>query len=160
MDMQLGKGPIPKPEISSVAVSGMVMTFQPSSLLNSLRMRLMSVVLPAAGPPVRTMRVICLAMGTALLNNYTGILPCPPSFFNEKARQKRCHFTNSAGGGTVPGLFGRRGHKTTVFQNRPIAGKKTGFGFLRREKAKMCGAKNRQSGEFAPKMAQKKRGRA
>ena len=29
MDMQLGKGPKPKPEISSVAVSGMVMTFQP-----------------------------------------------------------------------------------------------------------------------------------
>ena len=62
MDMQLGKGPKPKPEISSVAVSGMVSTFQPSSLLNSLRMRLTSVVLPAAGPPVRTIRVMRFSM--------------------------------------------------------------------------------------------------
>ena len=59
---QLPNGRMPKPEMSSVAVSGMVMTFQPSSCLNSLRMRLMSVVLPAAGPPVRTMRVMLLGM--------------------------------------------------------------------------------------------------
>ena len=56
---------MPKPEINSVAVSGMVMTFQPSSCLNSLRMRLISVVLPAAGPPVNTIRVICFAKRTA-----------------------------------------------------------------------------------------------
>ena len=52
---------MPKPEMSSVDVSGMVMTFQPSSCLNSLSTRLMSVVLPAAGPPVSTIRVICFA---------------------------------------------------------------------------------------------------
>ena len=62
MLMQPGKGPMPKPEISSVAVSGMMTTFQPFSCVNSLRMRLIRVVLPAAGPPVRTMRVIFLFM--------------------------------------------------------------------------------------------------
>ena len=46
--MQPGNGPRPKPEIRSVAVSGMVMTFQPSSGLNSFRMREIRVVLPAA----------------------------------------------------------------------------------------------------------------
>jgi hypothetical protein len=94
-------------------------------------------------------------MGTALLNNYTGILPCPPSFFNEKAQQRRGYFTNSAGEGTVPGLFGRRGHKTTVFQNRPIAGKKASFGFLRRERAEMCGAKTGKVGNLRQKWRKK-----
>jgi len=35
MDTHPPKGLMPKPEISSVAVSGMVMTFHPSSCLNS-----------------------------------------------------------------------------------------------------------------------------
>ena len=52
MLIQFPKGRIPNPAIRSVAVSGMVMIFQPSSVLNSLKMRLISVVLPAAGPPV------------------------------------------------------------------------------------------------------------
>ena len=52
---------MPKPEIRSVAVSGMVMTFQPSSGLNSFKIRLISVVLPAAGPPVSTILVIFFA---------------------------------------------------------------------------------------------------
>ena len=68
MLMQPGKGPMPKPEISSVAVSGIMTTFQPSSWVNSLRMRLISVVLPAAGPPVSTMRVIFLLMTQASLS--------------------------------------------------------------------------------------------
>ena len=55
---QLGKGPMPKPEIRSVAVSGMVITFQPSSGLNSFSIRLISVVFPAAGPPVSTILVM------------------------------------------------------------------------------------------------------
>ena len=54
MLMHPGKGPRPKPEIRSVAVSGIVITFQPSSCLNSFRIREIRVVLPAAGPPVRT----------------------------------------------------------------------------------------------------------
>ena len=37
-------------------IPGMVITRQPSSCLNSLRMRLISVVLPEAGPPVSTTR--------------------------------------------------------------------------------------------------------
>ena len=61
METQLPNGRMPKPEMRSVAVSGMVMTFQPSSCLNSLRMRLMSVVFPAAGPPVSTILVIRFA---------------------------------------------------------------------------------------------------
>ena len=65
MLMQSPKGRMPKPEISSVAVSGMVMTRQPSSCLNSWSMRLISVVLPAAGPPVRTILVMRLDMGGA-----------------------------------------------------------------------------------------------
>ena len=60
--MQPPNGLMPKPEISSVAVSGMVMTRQPSSCLNSFKTRLTSVVLPAAGPPVRTTFVMCFAM--------------------------------------------------------------------------------------------------
>ena len=56
---------LPEPEISSVAVSGIVMTRQPSSCLNSFKTRLTSVVLPAAGPPVRTTFVMCLAISHA-----------------------------------------------------------------------------------------------
>ena len=86
MDTQPPKGLMPKPEMSSVDVSGMVMIFQPSSCLNSLSTRLMSVVLPAAGPPVSTIRVICFAKGTAPLLFYSIILTSSGSKCKKKAQ--------------------------------------------------------------------------
>jgi hypothetical protein len=64
----------------------------------------------------------------------------------------------------------RRGHRTLAFlaqktQNnffpqQTNCGKESGFWVFAERKGGNVWSKNRQSGEFAPKMAQKKRGRA
>jgi len=98
-------------------------------------------------------------MGTALLIDYTGILPCPPSFFNEKERQRRGHFQIPREGHRTPALLAQR-TQNNIFPQQVNCGKESPFWSFTERKGGNVWSKNRQSGEFAPKMAQKKRGRA